>query len=154
MFARWDRDADPVPVVGHGAHHLSRLLLGPIGRRQSIATLESRVEEISDLADAIRQKPSHEQDAVVLRRLVDLRRRQQRAAELLFAFRTVCEKESRPRVASMRLLFRGLAEQVRQALGGLVVVRGVGDADMAVIEDRLVRSVRLQTVRGGGEVAL
>ena len=43
----------------------------------------------------------------------------------------------------MRLLFRGLAEQVRQALGGLVVVRGVGDADVAVVEDRLIRSVRL-----------
>lgn len=135
------RDHAAGPIIGGWA---GRQRSGDqIGRGQD-AFLKPRILEIAGLGRADRRRARDHHDFIGGRKLHDLARREQRPGRLLPRHHEMPEPrgQSVPGiVGGIAQLGRG-AERVAHPLGRPFVVRGEADADVAVVEDRVVRPIR------------
>ena len=119
-------------------------VLRRIGRRQD-ALGEPPILVVARLLRPDRRHAGDHDDLVARRELHDLARREQRPRRLLPRDHEVAEpgRQPVPGIVLHRAHFGRGAERIRDALGRALVVGGEGDADMAVVEDRVVRAVGL-----------
>lgn len=137
------RHDESLPIARSPRQKFAALFVPTVGRPQPRPVLEASVEKVANLPRAIWEDAPDEQKAVIGRKLGHLGGRQERAGIFLLALGAARQPDAGARVALLNLPLRGLPEQIRDALGGLVVVGGVRQAHVAIVENRVVRTVSL-----------